>query len=102
IAQATRLSPRVERWLKLPIPQLERFAIATTFRNHDDVWTDQRLARRVRSQDLLSWLDNIQAEIDSYMFGDALRELRDAMKVFPDSSEARSLVDEINRQRNLR
>jgi tetratricopeptide (TPR) repeat protein/TolB-like protein len=102
IAQAARLSPRVERWLKLPLPQLERFTTATTFRSHDDIWTDRRLARRVRSQDLLSWLDSIQAEIDSYLFGDALRELRDAMKIFPDSSEARSLVDEINRQRNLR
>jgi hypothetical protein len=44
----------------------------------------------------------VQADIDSYLFGDALRELHDVMKVFPDSSEARSLLSEVDRQRNLR
>jgi tetratricopeptide (TPR) repeat protein len=102
IAQASRLSQRVERWQNQPLPKLERFVTATTFRNHDDSWNDQRLARRARGQDLASWLDMVQSELDAYLFGDALRELRDVMKVFPDSSEARSLLSEVDRQRNLR
>jgi tetratricopeptide (TPR) repeat protein/TolB-like protein len=102
IAQAARLSQRVERWLTQPIPPLQRFAAATTFRTHEDVWNDQRLVRRARSLDLPSWLEMVQADIDQYLFGDALRELRDLNKIFPDSSEARSLTAEIDRQRNLR
>jgi tetratricopeptide (TPR) repeat protein/TolB-like protein len=102
LAQATRLSQRVERWLTQPLPRLDRFVTTTTFRSHDDVWNDQRLARRARSQDLVPWLDVVQADIDSYLFGDALRELHDVMKVFPDSSEARSLLSEVDRQRNVR
>jgi hypothetical protein len=35
------------------------------------------------------------------MFGEALRELRDVMRIFPDSTEARSLLDQVERQRNL-
>ena len=88
-----------EEWHGLP---LERFVTTTTFRTHDDVWNDQRLARRARSLDLPSWLEVVQANIDLYFFGDALRELRDLKKIFPDSSEAKSLADEIDRQRNLR
>ena len=100
--QAARLSPRVERWQNQPIPKLERFVTATTFRSHDQVWNDRRLARRARSQELPAWLEIVQTDIDAYLFGDALRELHDLMKIFPDSSEARSLMDEIDRRRNLR
>jgi len=84
------------------LPKLDRFVTSTTFRSHEDVWSDQRLARRTRSQDLASWLDVVQADLDSYLFGEALRELRDVLKVFPDSSEARSLLTEVERQRNVR
>jgi tetratricopeptide (TPR) repeat protein/TolB-like protein len=102
IAQAARLSPRVERWQFQPLPKLERFVATTTFRTHDDVWTDTRLARRARGQNLQAWLDIVQSDLDSYSYGDGLRELRDVMKVFPDSAEVRSLSDEIERQRNAR
>jgi len=102
ISQATRLSPRVERWVTQPLPRLERFSTATTFRGHDDVWNDQRLTRRARGQDLPSWLEIVQGDIDAYQFGDALRELRDVMRVFPDSAEARSLASEVDRQRNIK
>jgi tetratricopeptide (TPR) repeat protein/TolB-like protein len=101
-AQAARLSQRVERWLTQPLPQLERFAMATTFRSHDDLWNSQRLARRSRSQDLPAWLEIVQNDLDSNLFGDALRELHDVMKIFPDSSDARSLLNEVDRQRNVR
>jgi tetratricopeptide (TPR) repeat protein len=102
IAQAARLSQRVERWLNQPLPRLERFVTTTTFRSHDDVWNDQRLARRARGQDLASWLEIVQVSVDSYLFGDALRELKDVIKVYPDFSEARSLLKEIDRLRNSR
>ena len=101
IAQASRLSSRVERWITQPLPRLERFATTTTFRSHDEVWNDQRLARRVRAEDLAAWLDLIQTDVDSYLFGDALRELHDVLRVFPESAEARALVNEIQRQQNL-
>jgi tetratricopeptide (TPR) repeat protein len=102
IAQATRLSQRVERWMTQPIPRLERFATTTTFRSHDEMWTNQRLARRARAQGVSAWLDTIQGDIDSYLFGDAQRELQDVMRVYPDSAEAHSLLDVVERQRNLR
>jgi tetratricopeptide (TPR) repeat protein/TolB-like protein len=102
LSQAARLSERVERWLNQSLPKLDRFVTSTTFRSHEDIWSDQRLARRTRSQDLASWLDVVQADLDAYLFGEALRELRDVLKVFPDSSEARSLIAEVERQRNLR
>ena len=102
IARASRLSQRVERWLTQPLPKLERFATTTTFRSHDETWNDQRLGRRALGLGLAAWIDIIQADIDAYLFGDALRELHDLTRIFPDSSEALSLLSEVDRQRNLR
>jgi tetratricopeptide (TPR) repeat protein/TolB-like protein len=102
IAQAARLSSRVERWITQPLPKLERFATTTAFRSHDEIWNGQRLARRAHAQDLAAWLDMIQTDMDSYSFGDAIRELHDLMRVFPDSAEARSLLSEVERQQSLR
>jgi tetratricopeptide (TPR) repeat protein len=101
IAQSTRLSQRVERWLTQPLPKLERFATTTSFRTHEDTWNDKRLARRARGQGMTVWLDAVQSDLDAHMFGEALREARDVLRVFPDSTEARSLLDEVERQRNL-
>ena len=101
IAQATRLSQRVERWLNQPLPKLDRLATSTVFRSHNEIWTNQRLARRSRGQDLAASLELIQTDIDSYLFGDALRELQDVLRVFPQSAEARSLLEEVHRQQNL-
>jgi tetratricopeptide (TPR) repeat protein/TolB-like protein len=101
-AQATRLSQRVERWLTQPLPKLERFATTTTFRRHEEVWNDQRLARRARGLGLNAWLDLIQSDLDAHLFGDALRELHDVTRIYPDSPEARSLLEEVDRQRNLK
>jgi tetratricopeptide (TPR) repeat protein/TolB-like protein len=101
IAQATRLSQRVERWVTQPLPKLERFVTTTSFRTHEDTWNDKRLARRARGQGATVWLDAIQSDLDAHMFGEALRELRDVMRIFPDSTEARSLLDEVERQRSL-
>jgi tetratricopeptide (TPR) repeat protein len=102
IAQASRLSQRVERWLNQPIPDLERVAMTTSFRSHKDLWTEQRLARRARGQDQSAWLESIQTAIDSHLYGDALRELQDVMRLYPQSAEAHSLLDEVHRQQNIR
>ena len=102
IAQASRLSQRVERWVNQPLPKLERLAATTVFRSHNDTWTEPRLVRRARSQDLGTWLESIQTDVDSYLFGDALRELQDLFRVYPESAEARSLLEEIHRQQNLK
>jgi len=102
IAQASRLSQRVDRWLTQPLPKLERLATSTLFRSRDEIWTEQRLIRRARSQDLPAWLELIQMDIDLYLLGDALRELHGLLRVYPESSEALSLLDEVRRQQNLR
>jgi len=102
ISQAIRLSQRVQRWLSQKPTRIERFVTTTTFRSHDEIWNDKRLVRRGRRQDLNGWLDVIQGDIDSYLFGDALRELHDIIRIYPDSSEARSLLNEVDRQQSLR
>ena len=55
----------------------------------------------MRGQDLATWLELIQMDVDSYLFGDAIRELQDVLRVFPQSAEARSLLEEVHRQQNL-
>lgn len=102
IARAGRLSQRVERWLTQPMPRLERLAQVTFFRSRDETWTDRRLARRVKGQDLAAWLELVQNQIDSNFYGEAIRELQYVIRVFPDSSDARSLLDEVSQRRNLR
>jgi tetratricopeptide (TPR) repeat protein len=102
IAEATRLSQGLERWLTQPLPRLERFRTTTTFRSHDEIWNDRRLARRARGQSLNSRLDEVQSDMDFYRFGDALRELHAVGRIFPDSTEALALLAEVDRQRNLK
>jgi hypothetical protein len=102
IARASRLSQRIERWATQPLPRLERLAASTSFRSHADIWTEQRLARRARGQELAAWLELVQSDLDAYHYGDAIRGLQDVLKIFPDSSEARSLLSEIDRQRSMR
>src|SRR5262249_24398382 len=47
------------------------------------------------------WLEYIQTQIDSLLFGDALRELKIAMMVYPSSPDAHILLAQIyERQKN--
>ena len=101
IAQAARLSQRVERWLTQPIPRLERLSTTASVTKSNEIWTGTRLARRARGQNMTSWLESIQNKIDANLYGEVIRELQDVIRVFPDSSEARSLLDEVKR-RNFR
>jgi tetratricopeptide (TPR) repeat protein len=106
MSQAIRHSPRVERWLMQPLPKLERLrttpdiAVLRTGGTLN-LWTQDRLNRRAKAQDLTAWLEYIQNRIDSQSFGEALRELKMAMLVYPSSSDTRILLGDIyQRQRN--
>ncbi len=102
ISQASRLSQRVERWMRQPLPDLIRIATTMSARSHDETWTPERLARRAGREDLSQWLESIQTEIDFYLFGDALRDLKDVIRVVPQSSEANLLLEEVHRQQSMR
>src|SRR5262245_26699472 len=101
-AQATRLSQRVQRWLTQPVPKLERLSTTASFTNGEEIWNERRLQRRAKADGLAMWLDSAQNQIDSYMYGEAIRELQNAIRVFPDAAEARALLQEVNRQRMIR
>jgi tetratricopeptide (TPR) repeat protein len=106
IAVATRLSPRVERWLAQPLPKLDRLCITpnTSSLNAPGatrIWTQDRLARRAKGQELSAWMEFVQSQADSQMYGDAIRELKELMLVYPSSSDAHILMGEIyDRQKN--
>jgi tetratricopeptide (TPR) repeat protein len=103
IAQATRLSQRLERWLTQPMPRLERVSTTSSFMDGQRIWADRfRLERRAKSDGLAMWLESAQNQMDSYMYGEAIRELQIAIRVFPSALEARELLREVNRQRMIR
>jgi tetratricopeptide (TPR) repeat protein/TolB-like protein len=103
IAQASRLSQRVERWLTQPMPRLERVSTTASFMDGQGIWTYRfRLERRASSDGLAIWLESAQNQMDSYMYGEAIRELQNAIRVFPSAVEARELLREVNRQRMIR
>jgi len=100
ISQAIRISPRLERWLAQPLPKLERIranANITSLRTGDtlNLWTPARLARRAKGQDLKTWLDYVQSEVDSQFYGEAIRELSQAMHAYPNSPDAHMLMAQI-------
>ena len=85
-------------WANQPLPDLERLALTTSFHKDQVIWTEQRLLRRARGQDLSVWLESIQTVIDADQYGEAIHDLQDLIRVFPESAEARSLLDEVHRQ----
>jgi tetratricopeptide (TPR) repeat protein/TolB-like protein len=106
MTQATRQSPRTERWLTQPLPKLTRLRTMPSLaavQGLDTIrtWSAERLVRRAKGQDLPAWLDFIQNQVDSQQYGDALRELKEVRMVYPDSSEAHVLLGEVfERQRS--
>jgi tetratricopeptide (TPR) repeat protein len=101
IAQAARLSQRVERWSTQPIPKLERLALGTVFRNRDEVWTDRRIARLVQAEGVGTFLERVQNQIDLHFYGEAIRELQYLLRVSPDSVDAQSLLEEVGQRQIL-
>jgi tetratricopeptide (TPR) repeat protein len=102
VSQASRLSQRLERSTGDLALGLERVAALSSFANGNEIWTDRRLARRARGEGLAASLESAQNYLDAYLYGEAIRELRIAVRVFPDASEAQGLLEEVHRQRTLR
>ncbi len=100
-AEAVRLSQRVERWLVQPLPKLERVRSSSTFRSSSEIWTAARLARRSKAQDLTSWIDLVQTQVDGHQYGDALRELAEIQRAYPNSAESQSLFNEVQKLQRL-
>lgn len=106
MSQAVRRSPRVERWLNQPLPKLERLRsnpniLALRTGGTLNLWTTDRLTRRARSQGITPWLEYVQTEIDGQSFGDAIRELKMAMMVYPSAPDTHILLAQVyERQKN--
>jgi tetratricopeptide (TPR) repeat protein/TolB-like protein len=97
ISQATRLSPRVERWLIQPIPNLQRLSTEPDLtklrtRAADPLWNTERLARRASSQDVNVWIENAQTQLDSQLYGEAIRQLQEAARIFPSSVDVQLVL----------
>ena len=84
------------------MPKLERLSTTASFTNGEEIWNERRLQRRAKTNGLAMWLESAQNQIDSYMYGEAIRELRNAIRLFPNAAEARALLQEVNRQRMIR
>lgn len=100
MAQATRLSTRVERWQTQPPTKLERLRdlqdpLPLRASEGFHLWTGDRLARRAKGRDVNAWLESVQTQIDSQMYGDAIRDLQNAFVVFPNSSDAHLLLAQV-------
>jgi tetratricopeptide (TPR) repeat protein len=107
IAQAIRSSPRVERWLSQPLTDNQRIATQVDpteirFALQTSIWNPSRLSRRALGIDLPMWLENVQNQVDSQLYGEAQRELQDILRTFPESPDARLLVAQVyQRQRQF-
>jgi tetratricopeptide (TPR) repeat protein len=97
----------VERWLTQPLPRLQRLRTSpdpALLRGIDfaDLWSSQRLLRRAKGQDAASWVESIQALVDSQLYGDAQRELREAVLAYPDSADTHLLQAQVfEKQKNF-
>jgi len=100
IAAAVNLSPRLARWVNQPLPNFRRLRLepnVTEIRIAPGtaIWNDDRLQRRAHGRDITAWLDKVQKSIDSQRYGEALQELQDVARTFPQSSEARLMFAEV-------
>ena len=103
-AQAVRLSPRIERWLHQPLPDLLR--LRTEFDRtelrlppSETLWTAARLRRRAAGQDVSELLETIGAQVDSQPYGEVLRELEDVSRTFPESPDVPLLMGRVYERR---
>jgi tetratricopeptide (TPR) repeat protein len=100
IASAVSLSPRLQRYVNQTLPNLGRLRgkiNVTEIRLGPQmtVWDHSRLARRASGRDIAPWLDSVQPSIDSQRYGDALQELQDIDRTFPESPETRLMFAEV-------
>jgi tetratricopeptide (TPR) repeat protein/TolB-like protein len=101
LAQAVRISPRLERWTVQPIPKLVRLRqtpdlTALRVAGAPTLWSPERLQRKAKAEDLAAWVEFVQTQAGSQLYGDALRELKELLSVFPHSSEGYVLMGQIH------
>jgi Tfp pilus assembly protein PilF len=94
IASAVNLSPRLGRWVNQPLTNFRRLrtqpnVTALRLAPEATIWNDDRLQRRAHGSDIATWLDAVQKSIDSQLYGEALAELQDIARTFPQSAETR-------------
>jgi len=92
IASAVSLSPRLQRWVNRPLPNLGRLRTQLNVTEiriapQASIWNETRLKRRAIGRDVTAWLDSVQTSIDSQRYGEALQELQDIDRTFPHSAE---------------
>jgi tetratricopeptide (TPR) repeat protein/TolB-like protein len=97
LAQAVRLSPRIERWAGQPMPNLTRLRgqfepMEIRFPSATGIWSQSRLSRRAAGQDLAAWIESVRERIDSQPFSETIRELRDMARTFPESPDVPLLL----------
>jgi Tfp pilus assembly protein PilF len=100
IASAVNQSPRLSRWVNQTLPNFRRLRAkpditAIRIAPQPTIWNEDRLARRATGRDLSAWLDRVQDSIDSERYGDAMRQLQDITRTFPQSAETRLMFAEV-------
>jgi tetratricopeptide (TPR) repeat protein len=100
IASAVNLSPRLARWVNQPLTNFRRLRPqpnVTDMRLAPQltIWNQERLQRRAHGRDIATWLDTVQKSVDSQLYGEALRELQDIARTFPQSAETRLMFAEV-------
>jgi tetratricopeptide (TPR) repeat protein len=60
------------------------------------LWNEQRLARRAGGQDLGRWLEGVRTQLDSQLFGEAVRQLQEISLAFPKAVDVRLLLAEVH------
>jgi tetratricopeptide (TPR) repeat protein len=109
IASAVNLSPRLARWVNQPLTNFRRLRLQPNVTEirlapQRTIWNEERLQRRAHGRDIATWLDVVQKSIDSQLYGEALRELQDIARTFPQSAETRLMFAEVyeeQKQNNL-
>jgi tetratricopeptide (TPR) repeat protein/TolB-like protein len=100
IASAVNLSPRLGRVVNQPLTNFGRLRLQLNVTQiriapRTDIWNEDRLRRRAHGRDVATWLDTVQKSVDSQRYGEALHELQDIVRTFPQSSETRLMFAQI-------
>jgi tetratricopeptide (TPR) repeat protein/TolB-like protein len=100
IATAVNLSPRLARWVNQPLTNFRRLCPQPNVTEirlapQSTIWNEERLQRRAHGRDVATWLDAVQKSIDSQHYGEALRELQDIARAFPQSAETRLMFAQV-------
>jgi tetratricopeptide (TPR) repeat protein len=100
IASAVNLSPRLQRWVNQLLPNMGRLCPQLSLTEIriapvSTLWTEERLARRASGRDVAAWLDRVQDSVDSQRYGEALQELQDIARTFPQSAETHLMFAEV-------